>query len=448
MVYESGAPTGARIRTNTGTSVGPVMANSVAKSTTRHTALQWLILLINSVLVLGCFAGVAALLMGERFVSGQQKSAPVVNLAKADSAKLGATEDFPRADPKAMNFLITGADNNACVAPDSPFAGAFGDRSSAGQRSDTIMIMRVDPSSSQAAVLSFPRDLWVHIHGSDSENRINSAYTRNNPANLIRTIYDNFGIGIDHFVQLDFCAFQTLVNAVGGVTLPFEFPTRDLHTGLNVAVAGCFKLSGDHALAYVRSRHYEYLDPKTGKWTEDGYADLGRISRQQDFLRRLVAKALSTGVYTPTVARGLIHTAQQYVVTDPDLTLQKMLEFAGVVKGLDQNNLRSYQIEVKRETRSGSDVLIPKLTGNNMQAVLSVFRGRAPLIEAPKQTAQPSPSKSTVKQPAAVATTSTTAATAVPSPVPSPVPSTLTLQGGNGAEENSKGIVPPKDVRC
>ena len=118
-------------------------------------------------------------------------------------------------------------------------------------------------------MLSFPRDLWVHIAGSDSDNRINSAYIKNDPTTLIRTIYDNFGIGIDHFVQVDFCAFKTLVDAVGGVTVPFEYPTRDLHTGSTFPWPGCFTLSGDHALAYVRSRHYEYLDPKTGKWTED-----------------------------------------------------------------------------------------------------------------------------------------------------------------------------------
>ena len=408
-----------------------------------HTRLQRLILAVNCLIAMGCFVGTAALLMGQRFVSGTQKSSTVVNLAKTANAQLGATEGFPNADPKAMNFLITGADNNACVAPDSPFAGAFGDRSSAGQRSDTIMIMRVDPATSHAAVLSFPRDLWVHIHGSDSDNRINTAYVKNNPTKLIRTIYDNFGIGIDHFVLVDFCAFQTLVNAVGGVSLPFQYPTRDTHTGLNVPVTGCFKLSGDHALAYVRSRHYEYLDPKTGTWTEDGYADLGRISRQQDFLHRIVAKALSTGVYTPSVARGLIHTAQQYVVTDRNLTLQKMLQFAGVIRGLDETNLRSYQIEVKAETRSANSVLIPKLTGDNMQAVLSVFRGRAPLLEGPQQSQQTSQAQPASRpKPGATVTVTPAGAQATP------VPTSTQPVGGNGAEENTKGIVPPRDVRC
>lgn len=413
------------------------MSNHVKLPDPRHTAAQRLVLVINSLLVVGCFVGATVLVLGQRFVNGQQKSQPVVNLAKADVAKLGPTETFPDADPKAMNFLITGADNNACVDPNSPFAGAFGDRTAAGQRSDTIMIMRVDPSTSQAAVLSFPRDLWVRIHGSDSDNRINAAYVKNNPTTLIQTIYDNFGIGIDHFIQVDFCAFKTLVDAVGGVSVPFEIPARDVHTGLNVPTVGCFKLTGDHALAYVRSRHYEYLDPKSGQWVEDGFADLGRISRQQDFLRRVVAKALSTGVYTPSVARGLIQTAQKYVVTDPDLTLQKMLQFAGVIRNLDQTNLRTYQIEVKRDTRSGNDVLIPRVTSNNMKAILAVFKGAAPMLEAPSQI---TPSPATNPTPGtAQAGGGATADTVAPANQPA---------GGDGAQENVKGIVPPKDVRC
>lgn len=409
------------------------MLNDVTTRKPRHTAGQRSVLALNCMVVLGCFVGAAALLLGERFVSGQQKSPAVVNLARVASAGLGPTETFPQSDPEAMNFLITGADNNGCVDPASPFAGAFGDRSEAGQRSDTIMIMRVDPVTSQAAVLSFPRDLWIPIHGSDSESRINSAYVKNDPTKLIQTIYDVFGVGIDHFIQVDFCTFKTLVDAVGGVSVPFEFATRDTHTGLNVPTAGCFNLTGDHALAYVRSRHYQYLDPKNSKWTEDGFADLGRISRQQDFLRRVITKALATGVYTPSVARGLINTAQNFVVTDPDLTLQKMLQFAGVIRNLDQSNLRTYQIEADRETRDGNDVMIPRVGGRNMRAILGVFQGKAPLLEAPL----PEP-QTPVSGPA-----SSPSPTAVVDP-----PAVDPPAGGLGAEENVKGIVPPRDVVC
>ena len=73
---------------------------------------------------------------------------------------------FPEADPEAQNFLITGADNGACIDPDSPYAGAFGDREGMGERSDTIMVLRVDPDADRVAVLSFPRDLYVDIAGS------------------------------------------------------------------------------------------------------------------------------------------------------------------------------------------------------------------------------------------------------------------------------------------
>ncbi len=430
-----------------------VMSN---RGTRRHSAPQKLVLVVNCLLIVGCFVGAFVLLTGERLVSQQLKTPGVVNLADATDAQLGPTETFPKADPEAKNFLITGSDNNACVDPDSPFAGAFGDRKSLGERSDTIMVMRVDPSTSQAAVLSFPRDLWVTIAGRDSESRINSAYAKNDPTALIATIYDNFGIGIDHFVQVDFCAFKTLVDAVGGVPVPFAYAARDSNTGLDVPLPGCFNFNGDHALAYVRSRHYEYLDPTLNVWIEDPAADLGRISRQQDFLRRVVSKALSTGVYTPSVARGLIDTAQQYVVTDQNLTINRMLQFAGVIENLDPVNLRSYQIEVKADTRSGNAVLLPRLGGDNMKAVLAVFRGKAPLVAAPTEDGQVvDPSVGTN---GTAATTSATASTGVPSgglvttttvaPIPTLATTTDPVAPPISAVSNDKGIVPPKDVVC
>ncbi len=201
-------------------------------------------------------------------------------------------ETFPPAEPGARNILITGADNNACLDPDSRFAPAFGDRQGLGERSDTIMMWRVNPATNQVAVLSFPRDLWLKIDGRSSKGRINEAYERDDPQRLINTIRQNFGIETDHFVQVDFCAFKELVDAVGGVAVPFETPVRDGATGLIVEEAGCFTFSGEHALAYVRSRKMEYLT-EDGRWERDGTSDLGRISRQQDFIRRVGDELLS-----------------------------------------------------------------------------------------------------------------------------------------------------------
>jgi LCP family protein required for cell wall assembly len=350
---------------------------------------------------------------------------------------------FPPADPDAKNFLVTGADNGACIDPNSPYAAAFGDREEMGERSDTIIIFRVDPSASRVAVLSFPRDLYVTIAGQGNQARINSAYERNDPQRLIDTIYENFGVGVDHFVQVDFCAFKTLVDAVGGVAVPFRYPARDPNTGLNVPTRGCFNLSGEHALAYVRSRHYEYEDPPgSGNWKEDPTSDLGRISRQQDFLRRTLSSVLDEGPLNPRVARALIKSATQYVVTDSGLSPAKLLEFAGVLNDVEPAGILTYQIESSPREVNGASVLEPLIEGENMQEVLAMFRGETSLGEAPTQvfapttTAMPRPSPTGATQPPTTDEPSTT------------TPPATTVAPPDGPQENTFGIVPPRDRTC
>ena len=292
-------------------------------------------------------------------------------------------ETFPPAEPNAKNILITGADNNACIDPDSPYAGGFGDRSTSGERSDTIMMWRVNPSTGQVAVLSFPRDLWLAIDGRSSKGRINEAYERDNPQRLINTIWQNFGISTDHFVQVDFCAFKELVDAVDGVAVPFETAVRDGATGLSVEQAGCFTFSGEHALAYVRSRKIEFLNEE-GIWERDRTSDLGRISRQQDFIRR-VADELLSNAFSPDVARSLLDVSKQYIVTDDELTLDRILGFAGVLQNTDPASITTYQIEADDRTIQGNAVLVPRLSGQNMLEVIALFRGEVALGERPEQ---------------------------------------------------------------
>jgi LCP family protein required for cell wall assembly len=335
------------------------------------------------------------------------------------------TETLPEADPEAKNFLITGADNNACIDPNSPYAGAFGNRESMGERSDTIMIMRVDPSTKRAAVLSFPRDLYVSIAGQGGKSRISNAYVRDNPTKLIGTIYDNFGLEVDHFIQIDFCAFKTIVDGLGGVAVPFDYAARDKNTGLNVPTAGCFTFDGDHALAYVRSRKYQYRTDD-GKWHTDPVSDLGRISRQQDFLRRVLSSALDRGITDPGVAKSLIEAAQNHIVVDEGLTISRMLEFVGVLRNFDPGGIATYQIEAEGQVVSGSAVLIPRIKGDNMKAILAIFKGEAPLAGAPAQVFE--------------TTTTTPDATATTGPV--------TTDTVVGPEEKNPGIIPPRDVDC
>jgi LCP family protein required for cell wall assembly len=357
------------------------------------------------------------------------------------SASTQPAETFPPADPTAKNFLITGADNNACVDPDSPYAPAFGDREGMGERSDTIMIMRVDPANSRAAILSFPRDLWVRYAGGQNQGRINGVYVRDDPRRLIDTIVQNFGIGIDHFVQVDFCAFKRLVDGVGGVTVPFDYPARDTHTGLYVPEAVCYTFNGDHALAYVRSRYYQYFED--GKWKNDGTSDLGRISRQQDFIRRALRAALDQGIYTPSVARSLLDIATQFIVVDTNLTPSKMFEFAGILRNFDPATIRTYQIEATPATISNQAVLRPAINGENMKSILRIFQGVAPLANAPEQVFE----TTTTTAPADGSTTTTGGTTTTTSTPSTTVVSGPTTSIVEGPASNDKGIVPP-DREC
>jgi len=355
---------------------------------------------------------------------------------------------FPDADPEARNFLITGADNGACIDPDTP----IDDREGFGERSDTIMILRVDPAASRVALVSFPRDLYVPLAGTGSMGRINTAHERNNPQRLIDTIYANFGIGVNHFIQVDFCAFKTLVDAVGGVAVPFDYPARDPNTGLYVPSTGCFEFTGEQALAYVRSRYYEYEDPvgvgdpESGNWQQDQTFDLGRISRQQDFLRRTLSRVLSKGPLNPRVARGLITSATEYVVTDSGLSPAKLMEFAGVLNRVDPAALLTYQIEVVPAEIGGADVLLPQVDGESMQLVLALFRGEISLAAAPVQvldpTTTPAPRPNTA---GGTTTTSTSATTTSPPTTAGPV---VTAPAAPEPQENTFGIVPPRNVSC
>lgn len=263
----------------------------------------------------------------------------------------------------AQNYLIVGVDGGGCDAP-----GA--------DRSDTIIVLRVEPSLHRAEMLSFQRDLWVDIAGTNASSRLNSAYVRDDPTKLIFTLMTNFGVPVDHFVQLDFCAFSTIVDAIGGVSVPFDRPVRDTHTGLAIASPGCVRLDGSTALAYVRSRHLEEL-ADDGTWHEDPRSDLSRIDRQQDFVRRTLDAVLAEGLADPTVLQSLLTAVQDQIVVDDGLTLARLLDLAGSLAALDAP-IAGFQLPVSGRTVAGQSVLVASVDDPAAQAILAVFRGTEP----------------------------------------------------------------------
>jgi LCP family protein required for cell wall assembly len=184
------------------------------------------------------------------------------------------------------NYLIVGSDSRE-VASDDPNVQPGGE-APAGQRSDTMLVLRVTPDGSRT--MSIPRDLFVTDASDGSQGRINGAYAAG-PANLIRTIQQNLRIPIHRYIEVDFVTFSSLVDALGGITLGPEIvpnPAFDDRSGLNIG-AGPVTLDGPTALAFVRSRHYtEIVD---GEERTDPTGDLGRVTRQQAFLRTVLAEA-------------------------------------------------------------------------------------------------------------------------------------------------------------
>src|SRR5918993_451670 len=180
------------------------------------------------------------------------------------------------ADDAPENFLIVGIDNAADLEAGDPVRRGRGE----SELSDTIMVLRIDPASRQAALLSLPRDLWVPIPGTGSSQRINTVLGRGGPDLLIETMAQDFGIPIHHYVEVDFASFRGLVEAVDGVPVFNKYASRDQRTGLFLTDLGCVTLDPTQALAYVRSRHFEQLID--GEWEPDPSGDLFRGSGLDD----------------------------------------------------------------------------------------------------------------------------------------------------------------------
>ena len=236
-----------------------------------------------------------------------------------------------------FNVLLIGSDSRATVSAKDQ--NAYGTTSTAGgQRSDVIKIAHVVPATGQVSILSIPRDTIVKVAGDTSQigsyNRINATYN-NGPDQLVQTIEFNFGISIQHVVQLNFIGFRGAVDAIGGVNLNFPYPARDDFTGLNIATAGCQHVNGGYSLAVARSRHYQYY--ANGYWQSDGTSDFGRIQRQNAFLKALINQAEKQ--YNPLTLNAFIGSVIQGVTIDSTFTVTELASLAQHFKGFSSNSL-------------------------------------------------------------------------------------------------------------
>ncbi len=240
--------------------------------------------------------------------------------------------DYAFAGRNRLNILIVGADydydNKARPLPRPA-------------RSDTILIVSLSRDG-EASILSIPRDTVVRFNG--KLHKINAAHAIGGPELLRQVIEEQFGIQIHHFVQITFDAFVKLVDLVGGIDLFVEY---DMHYDdnwgkLHIHLQRGFQhLNGEQALGFVRYRGkgYKKFCPKCKvKITHwDPRGDLGRVERQQAFLKELAKKLLQPRMVTKLPQLASI--AHRYVATD--MSVRALLSLANLARQSNLDNIRT-----------------------------------------------------------------------------------------------------------
>jgi hypothetical protein len=187
----------------------------------------------------------------------------------------------------------------------------------------------------------------------------------------------------------------------------------------------------------VRSRSgYSYFDEGKRSWVFDGTGDLGRISRQQDFIRRAMQRALDKGSGSPRVANDLLNAALKNVITDDDLTPIRMLQLAQAMRGLNTRGIPSYTIEASGQMIGDQSVLIPRLQNDTMRDVLALFQGKASFgvpLESSDKSVDSAPMFTGVAFVASASNSATSPTTTIPLVAP---------------EQDTIGFVPPDDPTC
>lgn len=193
----------------------------------------------------------------------------------------GSGSDRPASGP-GTNWLMVGSDSRAGLTPAQQAQLSTGDSSDAGgQRTDTMMLLHIPSGSGKPTLVSLPRDTYVAIPG-HGKNKLNASYAFGGPQLLIKTVENATNVHIDHFAEIGFGGFASVVDAIGGVRMCPAAAMKDPKAGLDIPV-GCQNLDGTQALGYVRSR-------------ATARADLDRVQHQREFLSALMTKATSPAV--------------------------------------------------------------------------------------------------------------------------------------------------------
>jgi LCP family protein required for cell wall assembly len=266
---------------------------------------------------------------------------------------LAATEPSTPEERAAQEALdsVPSADQPA-VAMVIGYDKRFGEESGNAERSDTIMLIRADPTAKTISLLSFPRDLRVELTAckgfAPRPGRINEAFTECGPRGTIETVRKLTGVPINYFITVDFRAFIQIVNDLGGIYVDVDRryfnDNSDLPLGARYAAidvrSGYQRLDGGDALAFVRYRHAD--------------SDLYRNARQQEFVKAV--KQQVSGLSAAWKLRGIVNAITSHVTVGSgggkELDLETVLSYAKLAYELPSGNVSQARLEGLAENSS------------------------------------------------------------------------------------------------
>jgi LCP family protein required for cell wall assembly len=211
-------------------------------------------------------------------------------------SQVGRVDDAPAgkrpANQPGQTFLLVGSDSRAGLTKAE--RKKLGTGSSAGQRTDTLMLLYVPPGG-RPALISVPRDSYVNIPG-NGKNKINAAFAFGGAKLLEQTVEQSTGLRVDGYLEIGFGGFVNVIDALDGIQMCLPKAIKDTDSHLNLP-KGCQDLDGTTALGYVRMRK---ADPR---------GDLGRVERQRQMLAAVAAKAASPATVLNPVRYWRLNTA-------------------------------------------------------------------------------------------------------------------------------------------
>ena len=205
-------------------------------------------------------------------------------------------------------------------------------------RTDTMILVSVDPLTQTAGMLSIPRDLWVSIPGFEHE-RINTAYRLGEiyempgggPGLAMATVEELLGLEIDYYAQIDFYAFEQFIDEIGGVKIDVpetikvdpvgEKPPRKLPAGTQV-------LPGDLALAYARARNSEGVD-------------FDRAKRQQQVIMAIRNRLLAHDMLFTLISKASVLYAELSAGINTNLSLDQAIKLAWLMPQIPEESIKS-----------------------------------------------------------------------------------------------------------